>query len=145
MGFGMALCVPGIYFLARGFDFDPRALPEQLVGEPAPSFSLTSFDGYEISFADLQGSRSSLIFGRHGVSLVCRNILICWKSLKNTSPKEWSFWGFCMVILKRRRDFFTKTWRSISHFARSTQRTSIDYGVAGVRNVHHRSIRSDSS
>ena len=29
MGFGIALCVPGIYFLARGFDFDPRALPEK--------------------------------------------------------------------------------------------------------------------
>ena len=43
-------------FLARGFDFDPRALPEELVGQPAPSFELMSFDGYQISSKDIQGS-----------------------------------------------------------------------------------------
>ena len=56
MGLGMFLTIPSLYFLARGFDFDPRDLPDAVVGQPAPTFSRPSLEGYEINLQDLKGS-----------------------------------------------------------------------------------------
>ena len=56
MSVGLLFCVPLIFVLAKGFNYDPRALPEELTGEVAPDFSLNTLDGYPVSLKDLKGS-----------------------------------------------------------------------------------------
>ena len=56
MGLGMFLTVPTLYFLARGFEFDPRDLPDAVVGQHAPGFVRSTIEGYEVSLDTLQGS-----------------------------------------------------------------------------------------
>ena len=45
MSVGLLFCVPLIFVLAKGFNYDPRALPEELTGEKAPDFALQTLDG----------------------------------------------------------------------------------------------------
>jgi cytochrome c biogenesis protein CcmG/thiol:disulfide interchange protein DsbE len=47
--------VPVLVLLAYGFSTDPRAIPSPLIGKPAPLFKLQSFDGNQISLAELKG------------------------------------------------------------------------------------------
>jgi len=47
--------VPVILLLAYGFRTDPKAIPSPLVQKAAPEFRLKSFDGGEVSLADLKG------------------------------------------------------------------------------------------
>lgn len=47
--------LPLLGLLAYGFQTDPRSIPSPLVGRPAPSFTLTLFDGGELHLADLRG------------------------------------------------------------------------------------------
>ncbi|HLC42347.1 MAG TPA: redoxin domain-containing protein [Methylomirabilota bacterium] len=47
--------VPVLVLLAYGFSTDPRAIPSPLIGKPAPLFKLQSFDGNQISLAELRG------------------------------------------------------------------------------------------
>jgi cytochrome c biogenesis protein CcmG/thiol:disulfide interchange protein DsbE len=47
--------IPVIVLLAYGFRTDPRAIPSPLVGRPAAPFSLTAFDGAEVSLEKLRG------------------------------------------------------------------------------------------
>ena len=56
MGAGMLLCIPGLFFLARGFDFDPRDLPDAVVGTQAPLFARPTLDGYELDLKTLKGA-----------------------------------------------------------------------------------------
>ena len=53
---GLLLCIPLIFVLARGFNFDPNSLPEELTGEQAPDFSLPSLEGYQIALKETKGS-----------------------------------------------------------------------------------------
>ena len=56
MSVGLLFCVPLIFVLAKGFNYDPRALPEELTGDPAPNFTLETLDGYPVSLEELKGS-----------------------------------------------------------------------------------------
>jgi cytochrome c biogenesis protein CcmG/thiol:disulfide interchange protein DsbE len=47
--------VPVLVLLAYGFRTNPREIPSPLVGKPAAPFSLTAFDGTELSLAALRG------------------------------------------------------------------------------------------
>src|SRR5438445_5418382 len=47
--------VPLVLLLSFGFGRDPRALSSPLIGRPAPSFSLTSIDGHQVTIAGLRG------------------------------------------------------------------------------------------
>ena len=60
MGIGMVCTVPLLYFLARGFEFNPRDLPDEMAN--APDFTRSTLDGYEISLKDLKGGPIVLNF-----------------------------------------------------------------------------------
>ena len=47
--------IPVVGLLAYGFRTDPRAVPSPLVGQPAPAFALTTFDGKAVSLAGQRG------------------------------------------------------------------------------------------
>ncbi len=48
LGVGLLLTAPLVYFLARGFEFDPKAIASPLEGRPAPDFALETLDSGEI-------------------------------------------------------------------------------------------------
>jgi len=47
--------VPVLTLLAYGFALNPRDVPSPLVGRPAASFALTSFDGARLQLSELRG------------------------------------------------------------------------------------------
>src|SRR4029450_297611 len=47
--------LPIVGLLAYGFHTDPRAIPSPLVGRPAPTFELTTFDGKAVRLESLRG------------------------------------------------------------------------------------------
>jgi cytochrome c biogenesis protein CcmG/thiol:disulfide interchange protein DsbE len=47
--------LPVVGLLAYGFRTDPRDIPSPLVGKPAAAFTLTAFDGSEVSLEALRG------------------------------------------------------------------------------------------
>lgn len=51
----LAVILPIIGILAYGFGRDPRYIPSPLIGRPAPSFTVTLFDGGKLSLEDLRG------------------------------------------------------------------------------------------
>ena len=133
MGFGMALCVPSIYFLARGFDFDPRALPEELVGQPAPSFELTSFDGYQISSKDIQCSPIVINFWASWCKPCLSEHPYLLEIAAEYKSKGIVFLGILYGDTQSKGEIFLKKHGSAyPTLLDPTQRTSIDYGVAGV-------------
>lgn len=51
-----------VILLGYGFYRDPRYIPSPLVGNPAPDFSLTLFDGREVRLSELRGKTVMLDF-----------------------------------------------------------------------------------
>ena len=42
---GLVMVVPLLYFLGRGFEFDPKEIKSPLVGKPAPELALSAIGG----------------------------------------------------------------------------------------------------
>ena len=51
----LAVVGPLLAILAYGFTRDPKEIPSPLVAKPAPSFTLTLFDGRRLSLQELRG------------------------------------------------------------------------------------------
>jgi cytochrome c biogenesis protein CcmG/thiol:disulfide interchange protein DsbE len=54
--------IPLLLLLAYGFTTNPRQVPSPLIGHPAPSFALSSFDGGTTGLAQLRGTAIVLNF-----------------------------------------------------------------------------------
>ncbi len=133
MSIGLLLCVPLIFVLAKGFNYDPRALPEELTGEMAPDFTLESLDGYPVALADLKGSVVVLNFW----ATWCRPCLQEHPGLLATAekfkPQGVAFMGILYGDTKAKAEVYLKKHGSAyPTLLDEAQRTNIDYGVAGV-------------
>ena len=133
MGVGMALSLPAIYFLARGFDYDPRALPDKLTGTNAPDFVLSSLEGHSVRLSELKGSPVVLNFWASW----CQPCLIEHPALLDLAERYKSkgvvFLGVLYGDEADNAERFVKQHGSAYPTLNdSTQSTSIDYGVAGV-------------
>lgn len=58
----LVVAVPLVVLLASGIGRDPNAIHSPLVGRPAPSFRLQTFDGRSVTLADLRGKPVVLNF-----------------------------------------------------------------------------------
>ena len=133
MSIGLLFCVPLIFVLAKGFNYDPRALPEELTGELAPSFALETLEGYPVSLSDLKGSVVVLNFW----ATWCVPCLQEHKDLLATAeefkPKGVAFLGILYGDTKVKAEAYIKKHGSAyPTLLDEAQRTNIDYGVAGV-------------
>lgn len=130
---GLLLCIPLIFVLAKGFNFDPNALPEELTGEQAPDFTLTSLEGYEISLKDTKGSPVVINFW----ATWCQPCLLEHGHLQNAAD-EYKAKGvtFLGVLYgdtpEKAKVFLKKHGSNYPTLIDEGQRTNIDYGVAGV-------------
>lgn len=59
---GLVLVVPLLYFLGRGFDFDPKEIQSPLVGKPAPELTLPALGGQTYQVSALKGTPVVLNF-----------------------------------------------------------------------------------
>lgn len=62
LGIGLVLVLPMLYFLARGFEFDPRRIDTPLIGKPAPAFRLPVLGGGERGLEDRAGKPAVMNF-----------------------------------------------------------------------------------
>lgn len=130
---GGALVLPLIWVLNRGFDFDPRALPNALEGKPAPSFALSTLEGQPVSLKSLEGSPVVLNFWASW----CVPCLSEHPTLIEAAER---YKGRGVVFLgvlygdeaQNGLDFLAKHGGAYPTLLDPGQRTAIDYGVAGV-------------
>ncbi len=133
MSAGLVLCVPLIFVLAKGFNYDPRALPEELTGEVAPEFTLNTLDGYPVALADLKGSVVVINFW----ATWCRPCLQehgeLLQSAEEFKPKGVAFLGILYGDTKAKAESYLRE-HGVGYptLLDEAQRTNIDYGVAGV-------------
>lgn len=134
MGLGLLLCIPLIWVLAQGFSYDPRALPEALTGEEAPSFQLQSLEGYTVSLDDLKGAPVVLNFWASWCQPCLQEHPELMALAKRYKAKGVTFLGI-LYGGDSKADaeiFIRKHGASFPSLLDPTQRTSIDYGVSGV-------------
>ena len=133
MGLGMFLTVPGLYFLARGFDFDPRDLPDAVVGEPAPAFTRKSLEGYDISIVELKGSPIVVNFW----STWCQPCKFEHKHLIAAAERYKSKGVIFLGVLyqddpKLAKKYLQRAGSAYPTVVDPNQSIPIDYGVGGV-------------
>jgi cytochrome c biogenesis protein CcmG, thiol:disulfide interchange protein DsbE len=133
MGLGLLLSVPLIWVLAQGFRYDPRALPEALVGQEAPDFVLTSLDGYEVSLSDISGGPVVINFWASW----CKPCLQEHAELSGLAEKYKAKGVVFLGVLygdteQDAKNFVRQHGASFPSLMDPTQRTCIDYGVSGV-------------
>ena len=126
--------VPILALLAYGFRLNPRDVPSPLVGRPAASFALTTFDGQPVSLEGLRGKVVVLNFWASW----------CHPACYEEAPvleRGWRAWRErgVMVVGVDIQDTNEAAQKFIQQFtltfpnARDTSgKVSIDYGVYGV-------------
>ena len=129
----VVIAVPVIALLAIGFQHNPNAVRSQLLGHPAPSFTLRTFDGKRISMAQLRGRP------------VVVNFWASWcQECKTEHPsllRAWHVYGHRGVTFvgiayqdgeSAARSFLKKYGGGWMQLADPNQNTAINFGVSGV-------------
>jgi cytochrome c biogenesis protein CcmG/thiol:disulfide interchange protein DsbE len=126
--------LPVVGLLAYGFRTDPRAIPSPLVGRPAPSFALTTFDGKAVTLEAQRGKVVVLNFWASWCYPACYEeapvLEAGWRRLREQG----------VVVLgvaiqdkePASRDFIQRFGLTFPNAADPTGKVSIDYGVYGV-------------
>ncbi len=122
-----------IFFLAQGFGLDPNALPQAMVGDEAPAFSLVTLDDQPVSLEELKGAPVVLNFWASW----CKPCLVEHPALMETAtlykPKGVAFLGILYGdSAPKARRFIAQYGSVYPTLLDPTQRSAIDYGVAGV-------------
>ncbi len=130
----LALAIPLVTLLGYGFTRDPRAIPTPLVGKPAATFRLKTFDGPEIALEELRGRVVVVNFWASWCYPACYEeapvLERGWRAYKDRGV---------MLVGIDIQDKEEPAKRFISQFNLSfpnapdpTGRVSVDYGVYGV-------------
>ena len=133
MGLGLMLMLPLIAVLAKGFSYDPRALPEELTGKAAPEFNLESLDGYKVKLSDLRGAPVVINFW----ATWCRPCLQEHKQLMSSASKYKRRGVAFLGVLygdtaENARPYLQEHGVAYPTLLDDKQRTNIDFGVSGV-------------
>ena len=133
MSVGMLLTVPLLYILARGFEFNPRDLPDVVVGKQAPLFSRPTLEGETLSLEGLKGAPVVINFW----STTCQPCRVEHPHLISTAKRYKSKGVAFIGVLYADEAANAKRYLKKAGFAYPTvvdelQSIPIDYGVTGV-------------
>ena len=126
--------VPVLALLGYAFRTDPRAVPSPLVGRPAASFTLTTFDGKPLDLAALRGRVVVLNFWASWCVPACYDEAPVLESTWQTSRAR----GLVVVgvaiqdTTEASRGFVERFGLSFPTAPDPGGKVSIDYGVYGV-------------
>ena len=130
---GMLLSLPLLFVLANGFNHDPRALPEELTGEIAPDFTLTSLEGYKVSLQDTRGGPVVINFWATWCVPCLQEHQHLMEAAKVYKSQGVSFLGVLYGDTAEKAKIFNKKHgAAYPTLIDDGQRTNIDYGVSGV-------------
>jgi cytochrome c biogenesis protein CcmG/thiol:disulfide interchange protein DsbE len=119
--------------LAYGFSRDPRYITSPLIGRPAPTFTLTLFDGQTLSLEDLRGKVVFLNFWASWCPPCreeAREMESIWKNLKQ---KDTVFLGVNIQDTEPDAKNFLKQFGITYRNGRDMLgKISVDYGVWGI-------------
>ena len=131
---GALIVVPLIVFLAMGFGQDPRALPVTMEGRPAPTFALKDMSsGEEIALADLRGGPVVLNFWSSWCVPCAQEHPWLVRTSADYIPRGVVFLGVLYGDEPAKGKGFLKRYgENYPTLVDDSDRTAIDYGVAGV-------------
>jgi cytochrome c biogenesis protein CcmG/thiol:disulfide interchange protein DsbE len=129
----LAVIVPLIGILAYGFRRDPRYISTPLMGNQAPPFTVTLFDGKQLSLADLRGKVVFLNFWASWCPpcrAEARDLEAAWKRYKDQNVV---FLGIDIQDTEKAALAFLKEFEITYPNGRDASgKVSIDYGVWGI-------------
>ena len=126
--------VPVLVLLAYGFRTDPREIPSPLLGKPASSFALTTFDGNPIGLDALRGKVVIVNFWASWC------VPACYEEAPSLE-RAWQAYRDRGVVLigvniqdkeEPARRFLTQFGHTFPNAPDPSGRVSVDYGVYGV-------------
>lgn len=125
--------LPLIGLLAYGFSRDPRYIPSPLIGRQAQPFTLTLFDGKNISLSDLRGKVVFLNFWASWCPpcrAEARDLEAAWQRVKND---DIVFLGIDIQDTEEAALAFIKEFNITYPNGRDASgKIAIDYGVWGI-------------
>ncbi|HUP36115.1 MAG TPA: TlpA disulfide reductase family protein [Candidatus Limnocylindria bacterium] len=126
--------VPVLALLAYGFRTDPRDIPSPLVGKPAATFALTTFDGEPVSLDALRGKVVVVNFWASWCIPACYDeapsLERAWQAYRDR--------GVALVGINIQdkeepaRRFLDRFGHTFPNAPDPAGRVSVDYGVYGV-------------
>jgi cytochrome c biogenesis protein CcmG/thiol:disulfide interchange protein DsbE len=129
---GAVLFVPLFIVLVMSFGRDPRAVPDALVGEQAPTFELLDIEGNPHALADHIGKRPVVLNFWSTWCLPCKQE----HPLLVQAPAAWPDVAFYGVIYndeaEKAKRYLERAGSSYPHLVDPGSAIAIDLGVAGV-------------
>ena len=129
----LAVILPLVGVLAFGFSRDPRYISSPLIGQPAPPFTVTLFDGKTLSLADLRGKVVFLNFWASWCPpcrAEARELEAVWQRYRD---KNIVFLGIDIQDTEKEAFAFLKEFQITYPNGRDVSgKISIDYGVWGI-------------
>lgn len=126
--------VPVLLLLGYGFRLNPRDVPSPLVGRPAASFALTTFDGQPVSLEGLRGQVVVLNFWASWCHPACYEEA----PVLERGWRAWRERGVTVVGVdiqdtnEAARKFIQQFSLTFPNARDASGKVSIDYGVYGV-------------
>lgn len=128
---GLALVIPFLVLMAVSFGRNPRAVPQALLDQPAPAFTLQTLEGETVSLDAFRGKKMVINFW----STWCGPCKIEHPVL-TAAPRQYPDTVFLGVIYsdepENAQRYLARAGTSYPHLVDPGGRVAIDYGVAGV-------------
>ncbi len=128
---GLLIVLPLVGILYSGFGKDPKRLPNELEGRPAPAFSLVDLDGNPVSLEQIRGKPVVLNFWSTWCG-PCKAEHPLLQDRAKANP-EVAFYGVIyqdepQKVLR----YLSQVGTAYAHLVDDGNRVAIDYGVTGV-------------
>ena len=130
---GLSFTLPLVYFMGRGFDFNPNKIDSPLIGKAAPDFRLTTLGGGEAGLADIKGGKPAVVNFWATWCVPCRQEHPLLQKAAQRYGEKVQFYGIVYQDTEDKiRDWLGPAGSVYPTLVDMGSRTAIAYGVYGV-------------